>query len=158
MVIVAGYESLMPRFIDSNPGLKSRFNKYLHFADYNGEELYRIFQGRVERSDYRLDEAAASAVQEHLQELYEDRDENFGNARDVRNLFERIVANQADRVAGLENPSDEDIRTICLADLEGLMDLPLTAPSPARPEEPAKPEEPEHQEGPDGTENMENQP
>ena len=158
VVIVAGYESLMPRFIDSNPGLKSRFNKYLHFADYNGEELYRIFQGRVERSDYRLDEAAASAVQEHLQELYEDRDENFGNARDVRNLFERIVANQADRVAGLENPSDEDIRTICLADLEGLMDLPLTVPSPARPEEPAKPEEPEHQEGPDGTENMENQP
>ena len=81
---------------------------------------------RVERSDYRLDEKAEAAVKEHLDELYEDRDENFGNARDVRNLFEKIVANQADRVAVLENPTDDDIVTITTADLEGLMDLPLT--------------------------------
>ncbi len=125
VVIVAGYASLMPRFIDSNPGLKSRFNKYLFFEDYNGEELFAIFKGRVERSDYVLDEAAAAAVKEHLEELYEDRDDNFGNARDVRNLFEKIVANQADRVAGLEAPTDDDIRTVVLKDLEGLMDIPL---------------------------------
>ena len=124
VVIVAGYATLMPRFIDSNPGLKSRFNKYLFFEDYNGEQLFQIFKGRVERSDYVLDEAAAGAVKEHLEELYEDRDENFGNARDVRNLFEKIVANQANRVAGLENPTDEDIRTIVLTDLEGLVDIP----------------------------------
>ena len=73
-MIVAGYATLMPRFIDSNPGLKSRFNKYLYFEDYNGEQLFEIFKGRVDRSDYRLDEAAASAVKDHLQELYEDRD------------------------------------------------------------------------------------
>ena len=126
VVIVAGYASLMPRFIDANPGLKSRFNKYLYFEDYNGAQLYEIFKGRVERSDYRLDEKAEAAVKEHLDELYEDRDENFGNARDVRNLFEKIVANQADRVAVLENPTDDDIVTITTADLEGLMDLPLT--------------------------------
>jgi len=126
VVIVAGYASLMPRFIDANPGLKSRFNKYLYFEDYNGAQLYEIFKGRVERSDYRLDEKAEAAVKEHLNELYEDRDSNFGNARDVRNLFEKIVANQADRVAGLENPTDDDIVTITTADLEGLMDLPLT--------------------------------
>ena len=125
VVIVAGYASLMPRFIDSNPGLKSRFNKYLYFEDYNGQQLFEIFQGRVKRSDYELDAAAEQAVKEHLEELYEDRDQNFGNARDVRNLFEKIVANQADRVAGLEAPTDEDIRTITTADLEGLMDLPL---------------------------------
>ena len=126
IVIAAGYATLMPRFIDSNPGLKSRFNKYLYFEDYNGEQLYEIFQGRVERNDYRLDEKAAEAVREHLQELYEDRDNNFGNARDVRNLFEKIVSKQADRVAGLASPSDEDIVTITAEDLEGLMDLPLT--------------------------------
>lgn len=136
VVIVAGYASLMPRFIDSNPGLKSRFNKYLYFEDYDGKQLYDIFLGRVERNDYRLDDKAAAAVKEHLTELYEDRDDNFGNARDVRNLFEKIVANQANRVAKLEAPTDQDILTITTADLAGLMDLPLTetgedAPAPA---------------------------
>lgn len=125
VVIVAGYASLMPRFIDSNPGLKSRFNKYLFFADYNGQQLYDIFLGRVKSNDYRLDDQAAQAIKEHLEELYEDRDQNFGNARDVRNLFERIVANQANRVAALSSPTDEDILTITTADLEGLVDLPI---------------------------------
>ena len=131
VVIVAGYASLMPRFIDSNPGLKSRFNKYLFFEDYNGAQLYDIFLARVKSNDYRLDDGAAQAIREHLEELYEDRDKNFGNARDVRNLFERIVANQANRVAALKSPSDEDILTITTADLEGLVDLPLTGESAA---------------------------
>ena len=122
VVIVAGYATLMPRFIDSNPGLKSRFNKYLYFEDYNGAQLFEIFQGRVKRNDYRLDEAAETAVKEYLDELYEERDANFGNARDVRNLFERIVARQADRVASLESPTDEDILTITPADLEEVLD------------------------------------
>lgn len=125
VVIVAGYASLMPRFIDSNPGLKSRFNKYLYFEDYNGGQLYEIFLGRVQRNDYRLSDEAAAAVKEHLQELYEDRDDNFGNARDVRNLFEKIVANQANRVAAVESPSDEELLTITVEDLKDLMDLPL---------------------------------
>ena len=125
VVIVAGYATLMPRFIDSNPGLKSRFNKYLYFEDYNGEQLFEIFLGRVKRNDYRLDPAAGDAVKEHLQELYEDRDGNFGNARDVRNLFESIVSAQADRVAAMESPTDEDLATITLADLKELMDVPM---------------------------------
>ena len=142
VVIVAGYATLMPRFIDSNPGLKSRFNKYLYFEDYNGDQLYEIFQGRVSRNDYRLDEAAAAAVKDHLQELYEDRDDNFGNARDVRNLFEKIVAAQADRVAELENPTDEDIRTITTEDLKELMDVPLRpAPAEEKGEEDGVPED-----------------
>ncbi len=118
VVIVAGYESLMPRFIDSNPGLKSRFNKYITFADYDGEALYEIFMGRVERSDYRIDETAAAEMKEYLSDLYEFRDDNFGNARDVRNLFEKIVAKQADRVAGIADPTDEEILTIVKEDLE----------------------------------------
>ncbi len=130
VVIVAGYATLMPRLIDSNPGLKSRFNKYLYFEDYNGDQLYEIFRGRVDRNDYKLSEDAEAAVKDHLQELYEDRDGNFGNARDVRNLFEKIVAAQADRVAELEDPTDEDICTITVEDLKDLMDVPL------RPQEP----------------------
>lgn len=121
VVIVAGYASLMPRFIDSNPGLKSRFNKYLDFADYDGDQLYEIFMGRVERNDYKLDAGADEAVRERLKVLYEDRDDNFGNGRDVRNLFEKIVANQANRVANLEAPTDEDIITITKDDLAGLI-------------------------------------
>ena len=148
VVIVAGYASLMPRFIDSNPGLKSRFNKYLYFEDYNGDQLYEIFQGRVKRNDYKLNEAAQAAVKEHLEELYEDRDKNFGNARDVRNLFEKIVTNQADRVAGLENPTDEDICTITVEDLKGLMDLPVEkAGEPEETEKPEKSQEPDKSSG-----------
>ena len=120
VVIVAGYASLMPRFIDSNPGLKSRFNKYLDFADYDGDQLYEIFMGRVNRNDYKLNEAADGAIREHLKVLYEDRDNNFGNGRDVRNIFEKIVANQANRVAKLEEPTDEDILTITEEDLSNL--------------------------------------
>ena len=127
-VIVAGYATLMPRFIDSNPGLKSRFNKYLHFEDYDGGKLYEIFLGRVKRSDYKLSEEAGETARRYLARLYEARDDNFGNARDVRNLFERIVANQADRVAGLEAPTDEDILTITAGDLKGVMDLPEETP------------------------------
>ena len=128
VVIVAGYATLMPRFIDSNPGLKSRFNKYLHFEDYDGEQLYEIFLGRVKRSDYKLSEEAGETARRYLARLYETRDDNFGNARDVRNLFERIVANQADRVAGLEAPTDEDILTITAGDLKGVMDPPEETP------------------------------
>jgi len=121
VVIVAGYDDLMPRFIESNPGLKSRFNKYLHFADYDGTQLYEIFCGRVECNDYRLDAEAAEQVKDYLTRLYERRDDNFGNARDVRNLFEKIVAAQANRVAAMETPNDEDIATILPSDLEGLL-------------------------------------
>ena len=120
VVIVAGYASLMPRFIDSNPGLKSRFNKYLDFADYDGDQLYEIFMGRVQRNDYKLNAEADEAIREHLKVLYEDRDDNFGNGRDVRNLFEKIVANQANRVAIMESPTDEEIITITKDDLAGL--------------------------------------
>lgn len=120
VVIVAGYASLMPRFIDSNPGLKSRFNKYLDFADYDGDQLYEIFMGRVNRNDYKLNEAADNKIREHLKQLYEDRDDNFGNGRDVRNIFEKIIANQANRVAKIDEPTDEDILTITEEDIVAL--------------------------------------
>ena len=126
IVIVAGYTDLMGDFIHANPGLESRFNKYFYFEDYDGDQLAEIFRSVCKKNGYTLDEETDRAAAEAFQVMYDRRDENFGNARDVRNLFEKIVANQADRVAVLENPTDDDIVTITTADLEGLMDLPLT--------------------------------
>ena len=117
VVIVAGYENLMQTFIDSNPGLRSRFKNYIHFDDYTGRELYNIFLGMCRDSQYSVTPAAREAIAAYLNDLYVNRDKNFGNGRDVRNIFETIVTRQSKRVARLANPSDEEIATIDLPDL-----------------------------------------
>jgi len=117
IVIVAGYTELMERFIHSNPGLESRFNKYFFFEDYTGEQLTAIFRSMCEKNGYTLDEATDHAAAEAFRLMYERRDENFGNARDVRNIFEQAVARQANRVAGLENPSRETLMALTEDDL-----------------------------------------
>lgn len=117
VVIVAGYTGPMEGFLDSNPGLESRFNKYITFPDYNGEELNAIFHGLCGRNGYGLDEEAEEAAKEFFNALYEERDGNFGNGRDVRNRFEDMVIRQANRVAELEEPTREDLVTFTKADL-----------------------------------------
>ncbi len=118
IVIVAGYTELMWNFIHANPGLESRFNKYFYFEDYNGEQLMEIFRSMCEKNGYTMEEATAQAAGRAFQEMYDDRDENFGNARDVRNVFETAVARQANRLAGLESPKKEDLMTFTLDDLD----------------------------------------
>ena len=118
IVIVAGYTELMSNFINANPGLESRFNKYFYFEDYNGDELMEIFRSMCKKNGYTLDGETDQFAAEGFQQLYEERDENFGNARDVRNVFERAVARQADRVAAMENPGKEDLMSITVADLK----------------------------------------
>ena len=118
IVIVAGYTELMSNFINANPGLESRFNKYFYFEDYNGDELMEIFRSMCKKNGYTLDEETDKFAAEGFKQLYEERDENFGNARDVRNVFERAVARQADRVAALENPGKEDLMAITVSDLK----------------------------------------
>ena len=118
IVIVAGYTELMGRFIHSNPGLESRFNKYFYFEDYTGAQLMEIFRSMCQKNGYTLDGEAEARAAALFQALYEERDENFGNARDVRNLFERAVARQADRVAALEAPDKDAIMALSAADLE----------------------------------------
>ncbi len=118
IVIVAGYPELMDRFIHANPGLESRFNKYFYFEDYNGEELMEIFRSMCKKNGYTLDAETEKFAAEGFQQLYEERDENFGNARDVRNIFERAMARQADRVAGMEAPDREALMSITVADLQ----------------------------------------
>ena len=117
IVIVAGYTGPMERFIHSNPGLESRFNKYFHFDDYDAGELLDIFRSLCKKNGYALSPEGDAWAEGALRELYEQRDENFGNARDVRNLFERAVARQADRVARLESPTREQLMELRAEDL-----------------------------------------
>lgn len=117
IVIAAGYTQPMERFIHSNPGLESRFNKYLIFEDYNGEQLLEIFRSMCEKNGYTLTQESERAAGELLAALYENRDENFGNARDVRNLFEQAVARQSDRVARMDSPGREELMALLPEDL-----------------------------------------
>lgn len=117
VVIVAGYDLPMERFIASNPGLESRFNKYFRFPDYTAEQLMLIFSGMCEKNGYELDENAEKHARELFAGLYENRGENFGNGRDVRNLFEDMVVRQADRVSRLEQPDRSDLMLVTVEDL-----------------------------------------
>ena len=118
IVIVAGYTGPMEKFLSSNPGLESRFNKYFFFPDYNGEQLMAIFRKQCEKNGYKLTEEAEKKAVEFFTELYENRGENFGNGRDVRNCFEDMVVTQSNRVAAMENPTKEDLMTVLPEDLE----------------------------------------
>lgn len=117
IVIVAGYTDRMERFIHANPGLESRFNKYFFFEDYDGKQLMEIFRSMCKKNGYTLSEEGEQFMEKDLQELYDSRDENFGNARDVRNLFEQAVARQADRVSQLEGPTKEQLMELRSEDL-----------------------------------------
>ena len=117
VVIVAGYTEPMEKFINSNPGLKSRFNKYIEFPDYSVDELEEIFNMNLNKYEYELEEDAKKHIREMINQRKLTRLENFANAREIRNLFEEIVTNQARRIAGMEKPTADDIRLITCEDL-----------------------------------------
>ncbi len=116
-VIVAGYPQPMKEFLASNPGLKSRFNKFIDFPDYVPEELMAIFEGMVTKNGYRLSQEAQKKAQAIFQILYDKRDENFANGRTVRNFFEKVMIHQANRLATLDVLSDEELETLEESDL-----------------------------------------
>ena len=118
IVIVAGYTGPMEKFLSSNPGLESRFNKYFFFPDYNGEQLMAIFRNQCKKNGYTLTEESEKAAVDFFTELYENRSDNFGNGRDVRNCFEDMVVRQSNRVAQLENPTKEDLMAVLPEDLQ----------------------------------------
>lgn len=117
VVIVAGYTDLMEKFINSNPGLKSRFNKYFEFPDYTAEELFQIFHLQCKKYDYVCDPEAETRIRERINQMEAEKGENFANARDVRNLFEQIITRQATRIAKEEAPDAQQLRTILSSDL-----------------------------------------
>ena len=116
VVIVAGYDGLMDEFIHSNPGLESRFNRFLHFEDYSLDEMLAIFDMQCKKGCYEVDEETRGMVRDFIQE------ENvssvsFGNARGVRNIFEQILVHQANRLAAQENVSRDDLMRIIPKDI-----------------------------------------
>ena len=117
VVIVAGYTKPMEKFIESNPGLKSRFNKYIEFPDYTIDELMEIFELNCRKYDYVIEEDAKKQVRARLVSKKMQMKENFANAREVRNMFEDIITNQARRVAEMENPTHDDMMKITVMDL-----------------------------------------
>ena len=119
IVIVAGYDGLMDEFIHSNPGLESRFNRFLHFADYTAEELLAIFRMQCEKGCYILEPEAEAPLRSLLERRMADA-ASFGNARGVRNLFEQILVRQAGRLAGQASVNREDLTRITAADVEAV--------------------------------------
>ena len=114
VVIVAGYPELMKKFIGSNPGLYSRFSKYIEFKDYTKEELWEIFDYICKANSYSIDEEAGWLLKDYLEKIK--KDEQFGNARAIRNIFEQSIALQANRVMNMEKLPD-DISLITKADI-----------------------------------------
>ncbi len=118
VVIVAGYTDLMKEFVESNPGLKSRFNKYIFFKDYTGEQLYDIFMSMCDKQEYVPNTAGKEYVKEYFNDKVEHKDENFANAREVRNYLERSISRQASRIVEMEDVSDKQLKTLTKTDLE----------------------------------------
>ena len=107
IVIVAGYTELMHKFIESNPGFRSRFSKYFEFPDYTGEQLLEIFKTFCKKNGYHLTEEAEAYLLLQFNEMYEHRDSHFGNGRTARNVFEKAIHQQANRLAGVVEPLDD---------------------------------------------------
>ena len=128
--IVAGYTEQMHTFIDSNPGLKSRFTQTIHFDDYNPDELTQIFVNLAGKKSMVIDEPTRDAIHRQFEQLYLRRDKNFGNAREARRIFDEAVEKQSQRLVSLmsdPNFKEEDMYRIT-AD-----DLPMAKNEAARP-------------------------
>ncbi|MBQ1492547.1 MAG: AAA family ATPase [Blautia sp.] len=138
VVIVAGYTELMKKFVESNPGLKSRFNKYIEFPDYTREELWEIFALQCKKYEYVLTEEAERLVKERIGQLEKEKGENFANAREIRNLFERIITLQATRIAREEKPDAAALKTLEAEDVLRTMEGHPQGAEEAAPEEPLK--------------------
>jgi len=120
IVIVAGYTDLMQNFLDSNPGLRSRFNKQIIFNDYSPEELMSIFTGMCSKSFFKLTEQASVCAFAFFENRVKQNLSTFANGRDVRNYFEKALTNQANRLAGMVSVTDEDLMTINEEDVKSI--------------------------------------
>lgn len=143
VVIVAGYDGLMDDFIHSNPGLESRFNRFLHFEDYTADEMLAIFRMQCRKGCYTLGDDAAAEVRDWIDQADTDGI-TFGNARGVRNLFEKTLVQQANRLAARESVTREELMAILPADVRAARGLetpeaaPETGPAPEEGSAPGK--------------------
>lgn len=117
VVIVAGYNDLMKKFFESNPGLKSRFNYFIEFEDYTVNQMFEIFLSYCKNEDYILQESAADKLKKYLDKQSEDSENKNSNGRFVRNVFDKIIMNQAKRLSNLSLPTKENYITILEEDI-----------------------------------------
>ena len=118
VVIVAGYTNEMKRFIDSNPGLQSRFNRYINFPDYTSGELCDIFKMYVKKNQYSLTPDAERYLKTRLDSAVKHKDRNFGNARYARNIFEKSIERQANRLSKEKNLTTKQLTEINVSDIK----------------------------------------
>ena len=119
VVIIAGYKDEMQRFIDSNPGLQSRFNRYIDFPDYSSDELAEIFKMYMKKNQYTLTPDAEAYLKEQFDYAVAHKDRNFGNARFARNVFEKSIQQQANRLEGKKNLNKTQLTELTVEDLQG---------------------------------------
>ncbi|MDO4955603.1 MAG: DUF4236 domain-containing protein [Bacteroidales bacterium] len=117
VVILAGYSNEMKDFINSNPGLQSRFNRYIHFIDYSEDELVEIFKLSLSKHEYTIKNEAIDVLHCVIRNAIEHKDKNFGNGRYVRNLFEKTIENQASRLASEPNLTKDTLSEILPDDI-----------------------------------------
>jgi len=117
VVIVAGYSEPMEEFLESNPGLRSRFSKFIEFEDYSDEELNEIFTTMCTDQDYHLTDQAKTYLKEHFHNMVKQKAEHFANGREVRNFFERCIERQANRLAKEEKIDRAEIMTFTMDDV-----------------------------------------
>ena len=122
VVIVAGYTELMEEFLDSNPGLRSRFNKFINFEDYTAEEEVEILINNCKKQEYMLSRDALEEARRFFTERVANKPEGYANARDVRNYLEKAISNQATRIVGLK---DVDKNILAMLEKEDLVGIEL---------------------------------
>lgn len=120
VVILAGYGNEMQTFINSNPGLQSRFNRYIDFPDYNADELLEIYKRNLKKHKYTLSTEAEAFISAYITNAVANKDKNFGNARFVRNLFEKTLENQAMRLASIGHLTSDMLCEISIEDVKSL--------------------------------------
>ena len=123
IIVVAGYTDKMSVFLQTNPGLRSRFNKYLEFEDYTPEQLVEIFELFCTNGGYKLHSSTHDDLIRLFSVLHETRDDTFGNGRLARNLYEMTINNQANRIVSLPHVDDEILSSIEETDIPGMADL-----------------------------------
>ncbi len=118
VVIVAGYTEPMKKFFESNPGLKSRFNTFIEFPDYNADELEKILDFMCLQNNYTIEQSAKKLINDFLIKCVQSKQDNFANGRLIRNIFDDLVMNHARRVVKIENPTKKDLSLIISEDFQ----------------------------------------
>ena len=149
IVIVAGYIEPMEKFLHSNPGLESRFNRFIDFPDYTLDELMGIFDLRMSKAGYTMDDEARAALRQKI-DIERVDVKGFGNARGVRNLFETIIARQADRLGETEGEITRDmLMQLTVADVTGVREQPEAEEAPEAEQKSEAEEAPQPEEAPE---------